>query len=112
MWEVLNTPEFEAWYLNQDEDARTHILRDVEILSDIGPTLGRPLVDTLKDSNLPNLKELRVQSNGRPFRIFFIFDKTRTAILLIGGNKAGNKRFYKTMIPLAEKIYSEYQKGK
>jgi hypothetical protein len=108
VWEVLHTPEFENWYLNQDEDAKTHILRDIKILSEIGPSLGRPLVDTLKNSKISNLKELRVQSNGRPFRIFFLFDPKRNAVILIGGNKKGIKKFYETMIAIAENIYTRY----
>ena len=74
MWKVNQTEEFEKWYLTQDEDTRTHILRDLKILSEIGPSLGRPKVDTLKNTKIPNLKELRVQSKRRPFRIFFLFD--------------------------------------
>jgi hypothetical protein len=54
------------------------------------------------------MKELRVQSEGRPFRIFFAFDPSRNALLLIGGNKEGNKRFYKEMIPIADKLFDEY----
>ena len=46
------------------------------------------------------MRELRIQSHGDPLRIFYAFDPTRSAILLIGGNKTGQeKRFYKTMIP-------------
>ena len=94
--------------LSLDVDAKTDILRDVNVLSEIGPSLGRPRVDTLKKSRISNLKELRVQSNGRPYRLFFVFDVSRNAVLLIGGNKSGKKRFYEIMIPLAEKIYYNY----
>ena len=80
------------------------------VLERVGPGLGRPRVDTLKGSRYTNLKELRVQSNGRPFRILFVFDPVRNAVLLIGGDKSGRKRFYDTMIPLAERIYREYLK--
>jgi len=41
------------------------------------------------------MKELRVQSKGRPFRIFFAFDFTRKAILLAGGIKKVIKDFIK-----------------
>lgn len=108
MWEIKQTPEFLKWYQTLDVDAKTHIYRDLNILSEIGPTLGRPRVDTLKNSKVPNLKELRVQSKGRPFRIFFVFNISRNAVVLIGGNKAGKKKFYETMIPEAEKIYMKY----
>jgi hypothetical protein len=54
------------------------------------------------------MRELRVQSGGEPFRIFYAFDPRRTAILLIGGNKVGDDRFYETTIPIADRLYDEY----
>jgi hypothetical protein len=35
-------------------------------------------------------------------------DPRRTAILLIGGEKTGNRRFYERYIPLADRLYDEY----
>jgi hypothetical protein len=54
------------------------------------------------------MRELRVQSGGRPLRIFYAFDPRRTAILLIGGDKTGNDRFYEEYIPIADRLYAEY----
>ena len=54
------------------------------------------------------MRELRSQYAGKPFRTFYIFDPKRTAILLIGGDKTGNDRFYEVMIPKADKIYDDY----
>jgi len=54
------------------------------------------------------LKELRIQSKQKVLRIFFIFDSERKAILLIGGNKRGNKRFYQKFIPMADALYDDY----
>jgi hypothetical protein len=54
------------------------------------------------------MRELRVQSAGEPLRIFYAFDPRRTAILLIGGNKAGDDRFYERLIPLADRLYDDY----
>ena len=54
------------------------------------------------------MRELPVQSGGRPVRIFYAFDPRRSAILLIGGDKSGTKRFYETMIPVADRLYDEY----
>jgi hypothetical protein len=51
------------------------------------------------------MRELRVQSGGRPIRIFYAFDPRRSAILLIGGDKTGDDRFYEKMIPVADKLY-------
>lgn len=80
----------------------------VDLLRERGPNLHRPYTDTLEKSKLSNLKELRVQHKGEPYRILFAFDPRREALLLIGGNKAGNKDWYDEMIPLAEEIFEEH----
>lgn len=54
------------------------------------------------------MRELRVQSGGRPIRVFYAFDPRRTSILLIGGDKTGNDRFYEEFVPLADRLYDEY----
>jgi len=56
------------------------------------------------------MKELRTQSKGKPLRTLYAFDPRRCAILLIGGDKTGDKRFYKKMIPLADHLYDEHLK--
>ena len=108
MWEVIQTSNFKEWYDDLDEDAKEDILSSIIILQNTGPILGRPKVDTLKGSKIKNLKELRVQSNGRPFRIFFLFDSKKNIVLLTGGNKQNDKSFYKRKILESEKIYKEY----
>ena len=55
-----------------------------------GPAEGRPLVDTITGSKIPNMKELRPGSAGHSeIRILFVFDPWRAAILLVAGDKAG-----------------------
>jgi hypothetical protein len=54
------------------------------------------------------MKELRTQCSGRPIRTFFAFDPRRTVILLIGGDKTGDGRFYERMIPLADDLYDQH----
>ena len=56
------------------------------------------------------MRELRVQSGGRPVRVFYAFDPRRSAILLIGGDKTGDNRFYEQFVPLAERLYDEHLK--
>ena len=111
MWKILQTNQFGEWFTssdNVDEDARVSIYAVMEVLKSMGPNLGRPYVDSVKGSRHENMKELRVQSKGRPFRIFFAFDPFRQAVLLIGGNKTGDKRFYTRMIPIADTLYDLY----
>jgi hypothetical protein len=56
------------------------------------------------------MKELVIQHKGYPYRVLYIFDPRRNAILLLGGNKAGNDRWYEENIPKADKIYDDYLK--
>lgn len=107
-WLINQTVDLEAWFLTLDEPAQVDILAAVRVLSKFGPSLSRPHVDTLKGSQYSNLKELRVQSNGRPFRIAFAFDPAREGILLLGGNKKGIKRFYEDLIDKADEIYGRH----
>lgn len=104
-WTVEFTDEFEVWWNALEEDEQTSIDPAVELLEEYGPNLGRPTVDSLKGSRHANMKELRVQHDGRPLRVFFAFDPRRTAILLIGGDKKGDTRFYDKMIPIADGLY-------
>lgn len=108
MWQVIFTDEFDEWYQSLDDDEQDSILHYLVVLKQQGHQLGRPYVDTLKNTSLTNLKELRVQHHGKPYRIFFVFDPFRQAVMLCGGDKSGNKRFYQVMIPLAQDIYQNY----
>ena len=54
------------------------------------------------------MRELRPQSGGSPLRVFYAFDPRRTAILLIGGDKTGNDRFYEQFVPIADRLYDEH----
>lgn len=59
-------------------------------------------------SRYGHLRELRIQSSGKPIRVFYAFDPRRSAILLIGGDKSGNDRFYRRYVPVADRLYDEY----
>jgi len=103
-----SSPEFDEWALSQDEDAREAFTKNLIVLSEFGPTLGRPHVDTVDGSRHSNMKELRIQNKKRVFRIFFAFMPDRTGILLIGGDKRGKKKFYARMIAMADAIFDRY----
>ncbi len=107
-WEIETSDEFIAWYDGLNEDELESVNFSVDLLEQGGPMLGRPYVDTLKDSRIPNLKELRVQHEGRPFRILFVFDPRRVGYLILGGDKTGNAAWYEIFIPKAEKIYERH----
>jgi hypothetical protein len=102
VWEILLDPDFAAWLDGLDPGTRVAILQHAGLLAERGPQLGRPDVDTLKGSAFPNLKELRVQHKGAPYRVLFAFDPIRRAILLVGGNKRGDRRWYEVNVPIAD----------
>lgn len=90
------------------ESEQEDVAVKVKLLEKVGPALGRPHVDSLaKQSEYPNMKELRVAHAGDPYRVLFAFDPRRVAILLLGGRKADQK-WYKTAIPAADKLYGEH----
>jgi hypothetical protein len=109
-WEIEASDEFRTWYDGLDEDEIESINVSVDLLVESGPILGRPHVDTLTGCKIPNLKELRVQHEGRPIRILFVFDPRRVGYLILGGDKTGNASWYTTFIPQAEKIYDKHLK--
>jgi hypothetical protein len=111
MWDIVYSSDFEQWVFKLDDDSAKGIFRSIGILKGIGPTLGRPHVDSIHGSALSNLKELRTQVKRHVYRTFFVFDSSRKAIILIGGDKVGDKRFYQRMIPLAEEIYNDYKRS-
>ena len=68
-WEIEVSDEFKEWYESLTDEECGSIHNVIEALAQLGPALGRPLVDTLNGSQYPNMKELRIQHQGRPYRI-------------------------------------------
>ena len=94
---------------HSDPSVAEHVEAAVDVLSEYGPTLGRPLVDTLTGSKLANLKELRPRQTM--IRVWFVFDPWRSAILLVAGDKSGQwSNWYRQAIPQAEALYEIYVK--
>jgi hypothetical protein len=107
-WNVEYTVEFRDWWDSLKVAEQESVFASVELLRRDGPTLGRPHADRLKGSKHSNMKELRTQHQGRPYRTFFAFDPRRTAILLVAGDKTGDDRFYDRLIPKADTLFDEY----
>ena len=54
------------------------------------------------------MRELRIQHEGRPYRVVYAFNPKRDALLLIGGDKTGNNRWYEIYIPIADRLYDKH----
>jgi len=111
IWTVEFHTDFEKWANGLAQDDKEALLAAIRVLRDEGPTLGRPLVDTISGSRHANMKELRPGSTGRTeVRVLFAFDNARSAIMLVGGDKSSHwKRWYELNIPIADDRLDAHQ---
>jgi len=107
-WDVEYTDEFGEWWRKLMETEQDDVAASVEMLMEHGPRLPFPYSSGIEGSRHGHMRELRVQSRGNPVRVFYAFDPRRSAILLIGGIKTGDDRFYDAYVPLADKLYDDH----
>lgn len=107
-WDVEVTDEFAAWWGLLTETEQEDVAAVERQLEKRGPGLPFPYSSKINGSKHSHMRELRIQSGGCPLRVFYAFDPRRTAILLIGGDKTGNNRFYEEYIPRADTLYDEH----
>lgn len=107
-WAVEYTDEFAEWWDTLTEADRIAIDAHVHELERRGPNLSFPYSSGVEGSRHEHMRELRIQRGGRPLRVFYAFDPRRVALLLIGGDKTGDGRFYERYIPIADKLYDEH----
>lgn len=108
VWEVEVTDEFVEWWQNLTSDQQESVTDRVDLLAELGPDLGRPVVDRIQSSRHHNMKELRAAKGGA-LRVLFMFDPRRQAILLLGGDKSGAwNDWYDWAIPAADDLYDMY----
>ncbi len=110
IWKVQTVQRFDDWFKAQNQALQDDVITMLVILRDYGPELGRPYVDTLKNSLFMNMKELRIQHRGNSVRAFFAFDRGRKAIVLCAGDKTGinQKKSYKDMIRIADAEFTQH----
>jgi hypothetical protein len=107
VWEVEYTDEFYEWFTQLADGEQEAIVASVSVLERDGPGLGRPLVDSIRNSRHANMKELRPPAGV--IRILFAFDPRRVAILLIGGDKRDRwDSWYTEFIPYADDLYDDH----
>jgi hypothetical protein len=107
MSDVAYTDEFEAWWDSLDEADQDAVQFSVSLLRQFGVTLGHPHSSAIKGSKHP-LRELRCQSSGRPLRVFYAYNPVRDAVMIVGGDKTGDDRFYKRAVRTAEDLWDQY----
>ena len=104
-WDVEYTDELGAWWSDLTEAEQESIDASVRLLETMGPHLGFPHTSGIHGSRHAHMRELRIQHEGRPYRILYAFDTRRCAILLLGGDKTGDDRRYENRVPVADALY-------
>ena len=107
-WEVEYTDEFEEWWRGLTDKQQNAVTVLAELLMELGPHLRFPYSSGIEGAGHSHMRELRIQSGGHPFRVFYAFDPRRVAVLLCGGDKTGRDRFYDQFIPMADKLYDAH----
>jgi hypothetical protein len=107
-WEVEYTDEFEGWWEGLADAEQQSIAAVVGLLEDHGPQLGYPYSSGIAESRHGHMRELRIQHQGRPYRVLYALDPRRAGILLIGGDKTGNERWYEEFVPIADRLYDAH----
>lgn len=107
-WEIEGTDEFQEWFQSLGKTQAEDVASIVDVLEEKGPALGWPYSSDVRSSRHGHMRELRIQSSGRSLRVLYAFDPRRTAILLLGGDKSGDGRWYERAVPRADDLYDEY----
>ena len=107
-YEIEFTDEFEAWWDSLTEGEQIDVTASVGLLEERGPILDYPHSSRIVRSRHRHMRELRIQHQGRPYRVLYAFDPRRTALLLIGGDKTGDDRWYDRYVPIADRLYDQH----
>ena len=114
-WEVIFHDEFEPEFEALDPDVQLELAAALRAVELVGPTAGRPHVDTLEGSKHDNMKELRfkAQNGVEIWRAAFAFDPQRKACVLVAEDKQGKKEsaFYRRLIRIADKRFDAHLKA-
>jgi hypothetical protein len=107
MVDVVVTDEFGSWWDDLTAGQQDDVAYYVRLLEARGVALDHPYSSAIKGSRIA-LRELRVKSSGHALRVFYAFDPRRQAVLLLGGDKTGNDRFYEQLVPRVEQLWEVY----
>jgi hypothetical protein len=108
-YDVEFTDEFRDWFeVDLTLEEQESVTRVVDMLEVSGPLLKFPHTTGIIGSKFSHMRELRIQHEGRPYRVLYAFDPRRAALLLLGGDKTGDNRWYDKMIPKADELYERH----
>jgi len=110
-WDIEFTDEFGSWWDGLTADEQESVDFGVGLLIERGPTLPFPYSSQVRGSKFGEMRELRVQHQGSPYRVLYAFDPRRVGLLLLGGDKTGDVGWYDRMVPMADKLFAAHLAG-
>jgi hypothetical protein len=111
VWDIEFTEQFSKWWNGLKEEEQITVDASVRLLEHFGPNLRFPYSSGIAGSKFGQMRELRIQHQGKPYRVLYVFDPRRVALLLLGGNKQGKNNWYKKFVPIAEQLYEQHIKS-
>ena len=106
--EVEYTEMFKKWWDELDPGEQESVAASVGVLATLGTSLPFPHSSGIEGSRHTHMRELRIQHKGEPYRVLYAFDPRRVALLLLGGSKTGDDRWYERFVPIADNIYDTH----
>ncbi len=108
VWDVAVTEVFERWWNALNESEQQDVRAAIDLLEVRGPALRFPYCSAVVTSRHNQMRELRIQHQGRPYRVLYAFDPRRMALILLGGDKTGKDRWYEINVPIADRLFDEH----
>ncbi|KKP38400.1 MAG: hypothetical protein UR30_C0019G0015 [Candidatus Peregrinibacteria bacterium GW2011_GWC2_33_13] len=109
-YKIIYSNVYGIWWNSLSEAEQIDLRAIVKMLKTFGIDLGYPYSSKINHSPLKtkHMRELRTKHKGKPYRILYAFDPKQQAVLLLGGDKTGDKRWYVKNVPEADNIYQQY----
>lgn len=110
-WGIEYTELFLKWWHSLKEEEQITVDASIRLLEHFGSNLRFPYSSGIEGSKFGHMRELRIQHQGKPYRVLYAFDPRRVALLLLGGNKQSNNNWYKKFVPIADQLYEQHIKS-
>lgn len=107
-WVVKELAPFATWFDSLTDKEKARVAASVLLLEAFGVNLRFPHSSGVNGSRHSSMRELRVQTKGKPYRILYAFDPERSAVLLLAGDKTGDERWYGENVPKADDLFDGY----
>ncbi len=106
--EVIVLDRFAEWLDALSIKDQKRVMALVDLLEEYGTTLPYPHSSRIRGTRVHDLRELRAEIRAKPIRILYGFDTLRQAVVILGGDKGGDDRWYEKHVPEAERLMTEY----